>query len=229
VTLYEDVVEPLRIRGYAAVFDTVYPIDGGSAWERVAPGAFRLGARSVFLAFGHDHGRRYAWTADKSLALWQDAHGLAFEALAPSNATGRGLVAGVRRGEFRHASVCFTAREVELVVERGREIEVVHRAEISEISLTDAAANPATCVWLDCEDPEELPPHVALASARWSVGRMQASLAAARRPGARARATTAAGLARSPARWEARARAAKPACPASVVAVLDRYYPRGRG
>jgi HK97 family phage prohead protease len=207
--LYEDVA-PIRIRGYTGVFNSVYTFDGGSKLERVVPGAFALGGRSVRMAYGHDD-RRFASTADGSLQLWQDAHGLAFEAVvAASSAVARGLVAGVRRGEFRGASVCFSARDVRRVIDRGREVEVVVRGEISEVSLTGEPADPETAVWIADEDPDELPPHVALAQARWTVGRQQDRLAAAR---ASARAS---------------ARARKPKMPPSVVAAfaqIDELIP----
>jgi HK97 family phage prohead protease len=204
VRLYED-LEPVCVQGYAATFDSVYTVDGGRAWERIATGAFALGAgRPVFLDIAHV-GTRLASTADGSLRVWQDRRGLAFEAATAWDAAGLTLVKAIRRGEFTGASFAFGRRDAESVVEHGREVEVVLAAEIGEISLTWEPANPCTAIWLADDRPDDMPAHAAAARARWEVGRMEARLAAAR---ARARAS---------------ARAVKPVCPRSVVTVLDRY------
>jgi HK97 family phage prohead protease len=220
--LYADTVPPLMLSGYASCFEVDYRIDGGSSWERVDRGAFALSAaRPVFLALSHDHGKRYAWTGDRSLRLWQDGHGLAFEAKVAWGDGAPTIVNGIRRGEFAGVSVGFAKREIEVVSAGDREVEVVRKAEIDEISLTWAPACPCTAVWLTDDPQDGLSAHVAAARAHWAVGKMRAELAAARWPGARARAAAAAGLARA-----AAGRASRASVPESVLHVLACHGPR---
>jgi hypothetical protein len=216
--LYDDLGPPVLVRGYAAVFGCTYAI-GDGVLERISPGAFTWHAgQPPFLAFGHGS-ERLAWCGDRSLSVWQDVRGVAFEAALPSNWAALGVANGIVGGAFRSCSIAMFRQQVECLTEGGCEVQVVHRAELQEISIAPAGANPAACCWLADELVEDLPPGLASACALWAVGKMQAEVAAARRPAARARAAAAAGLARAAALREARAEAV----PASVVAVLDRY------
>jgi HK97 family phage prohead protease len=202
--LYEDTVEPLRIAGYASTFGLDYRLADGT-WERVGRNAFQLGGRPVALCIAHLNDRpdtRFASTRDRTLALWQDHHGLAFSASVAWDAGALTLLNGIRRGEFVGCSVGFARREV----------ETVRKAELDEISLVAAPACPFTAVWVEDESADDLPAYVAQARGRWLAGRMAARAAqdAARRS-----------------RAHVSARSAKPTCPLSVVAALARYGPRG--
>jgi uncharacterized protein len=99
--LYED--EPVKICGYASVFDVTYEL--GGMLERVVPGAFDTTRFEVFACFNHDDRERLAWTRDRSLKVWQDSHGLAFEVAVPSTWSALSLVEGVRTGHFRACSL----------------------------------------------------------------------------------------------------------------------------
>jgi uncharacterized protein len=85
-TLYEDYAEPTHLCGYASTFDATYHC--GDAFHRIRPGAFDTTRYRVFAAFMHDHDRRLGWVGNKTLSLWQDSHGLAFQLDIPSTRAG---------------------------------------------------------------------------------------------------------------------------------------------
>jgi uncharacterized protein len=208
--LYDD--GPVKIQGFASVFSTVYEL--GGMLERVEVGAFDTTRFEVFACFDHDDRDRLAWTRDGSLSVWQDFHGLAFAATVPSNWSALSLVEGIRAGVFRACSFrCgdVDAIKSEIVVEHGQPVRVIKRITVDEVSVCPVGANPETTCWLSTEAPEELPPHVRHARARWLKGRVAVQLAA--------RAARAA-------RVQARARAAHQV-PASVRAILAVGHPRG--
>ena len=176
--LYADVGPPLFVQGYASVFGTVY--DGGNgSLERVEPGAFDL-SKPVYATFQHDGGPAYACTRDRTLRLWSNAHGLAFAFKLANTWTGLSLGNSIRRGVFRACSVCMANMTVEQEHQGARSVDVIRRAEVVEISICASACNPATAVWVSDEDLSAMPPFVASARARWTVGRMGQQVAANR-------------------------------------------------
>jgi HK97 family phage prohead protease len=207
--LYDDVA-PALVRGYASTFGNPYTIDGGLL-ERVESGAFG-DVGPCFATFGHAPNQAFARTQDGTLRLFEDGFGLGFEARLPPTWNALGLVRGIAGGNFRQASVCFDhGTKVERVVENGRTVNVVESARLLELSIVAAAANDRTAVWVDAEDPANLPPQVRQTRARWQAGQMRVQLAArAARAG----------------RAQARARAAHQV-PASVRAILAVGRPRG--
>jgi uncharacterized protein len=80
------------IRGYANVFNEhSSPLDGDEPLiETIRPGAFQL-LRVVEANVDHSAVARIGTTWDRSLRLWQDHHGLAFELDIPSTLSGAGL------------------------------------------------------------------------------------------------------------------------------------------
>jgi Caudovirus prohead serine protease len=160
------------------------------------------------------HGARVGWTGDRSLAIRQDGFGLAFRLDVPSTHRGLSLVAGIRAGHFRGRSFSDggdRAVASDIVTEGIREVRVIRRLNVAEVSLRPSGANPEACRWADVEDPEHLPPHIRHAQARWHEGRAQAQFAARAARGAPAR---------------AHARAAHPG-PASAHAILAAGRPKG--
>jgi HK97 family phage prohead protease len=193
--LYDD--EPVKIQGYASVFGTTYLL--GDTLERIAPGAFNLGHYETCALFAHEHDWRIGWTRDRTLQLWQDSFGLAFRLDVPATHGGLGLIQGIRANNFRGCSFHNADDRAvisDLVNEGGREIHVVRRINVDEISICPAGRNPEACCWLDAEDPEDLPAHIRFARAQWLKGRVQVQLAARAARAARA---------------QARARASRPA------------------
>lgn len=203
-SLYDDVGPPIMVCGYASVFGVTYATDDGL--ERVEPAAFSLAGKPLFAAVDHDHERPFARTGDRTLEAWQDSHGLAFRCALPSSWRGLSLARGIRAGDFRCASVYLLERRVARVMEQGRPLNLIVAANVAEISITPAGANPAAVCWLDDEAPEELPADIRAARVKWQLGRQQAQLAAAK--------------ARQP-------KGRKPAVPASVLNVLALGRPQG--
>lgn len=213
MNLYDD-IEPLRVRGYASVFDRTYGRTGDMV--RIAPGAFAdLTDSGIYACYGHDPEHRFASVGAGTLRIWQDSYGLAFDFEVPSSWGGIWLASRIRAGEFREASMMLETLESRRVVENSRDVEVVTRGSIREISITAAGANPWTCVWLD-DEGEDLHPYAAGARARWQAGRMKAVLAK-RKPKASA--------SRLQGRVQARARAGTDAL---VYARIDRILADAR-
>lgn len=194
-----DVLGPVRVCGYATVYDQPYDI-GDGLLESVAPGAFDLSG-SVFATAGHDHLRCFGRTDDGSLEVWSDRYGLAFQFPLQNSWGGISLARAIANGHYRHASVNFASMRVEEKVVAGLPVNRVVGATISELSLTGRPANPATAAWLSTEDPDALPPRIAEARWRWRAGRMAAQ--------------------QSRTRVQARASAAKYRPPPSVLAAID--------
>lgn len=154
MSLYDD-IEPVRVQGYASVFGRTY--SRGGDLVQIAPDAFDLSGRGIYACFGHDPEHRFASADDGTLRVWQDSYGLAFDFEVPSTGAGFWLVQRIRAGEFREASMMLDTLESRRVVETGRDIEVVTRGAIREISIVAAGANPWTCVWLDDEGEDSTP------------------------------------------------------------------------
>ena len=177
--LYDDTGPPLLLAGYASVFGLVYGNAG--QLERVAPGAFQFPG-NVRLDFDHQ-GRCLASTYGGSLVLWQDGHGLAFEAALRPDWTAISLMRGIRAGTFRGCSFKNLGDgrgAVETVEQDGRMVHEIRRLNVDEISITTSGANASACCWLGDEGADELPAWIAEARARWAVGKQSRYLAATR-------------------------------------------------
>jgi Caudovirus prohead serine protease len=109
------------------------------------------------------------------LRVWQDDTGLAFAFALPKNYSAYGLVRAIRGDVYRTASFCHDGdAECSYEIRGGREVRVIRRLNLTEISPVRAAANPATAVWLDFEQDDELPDHIRDMRARWHAGQPQA-------------------------------------------------------
>jgi HK97 family phage prohead protease len=175
-SLYGDTGPPVRVEGYASIFNVVYQY--GAVWHRISPGAFDCSRYEPFVAFMHDRSHRLAWTRNKTLRLWQDSHGLAFQFDLPTDHAGLSLALGIRAGNFRGVSFGSPPdgiRDFTTSVEAGRTIRIFEKMRIDEVSIVADPANFETCCWLDCEEPEDLPPHIRDARAKWHAGRLQAA------------------------------------------------------
>jgi hypothetical protein len=138
----------------------------------------------------------------------------------PSTWGALNLKNGVRAGVFRACSFrCGddASTKSQIVVERGHPIRSIRRIAVDEISVCPAGANPAACCWLVDEPIDGLPSHIRQLRASWSVGRLQARLAAraGRAPRVSARASTVQPKAK-----------ARP--PADLMAKIDRIIALGR-
>jgi HK97 family phage prohead protease len=172
VDLYDDVGRHVWVAGYASLFDTLYFHEG--CLNVVKPGAFDLTRHRVFSCVEHDHRERLAWTADKSLRLWQDDVGLAFMFALPSDYRAFGIANSIRRGVYAGASFCHDGNATcTYEVRSGRDVRVITRLFLTEVSPVRAAANPSTGCWIADDDPALLPDHLRELRAKWDAGRPQ--------------------------------------------------------
>lgn len=180
MNLYED---PVHVAGYACVWGSTYPVKG--AWERIEPGAFDLSAAPV-VTFEHDRARPMAGA--RHLSVWQDDFGLGFRFPVNAVVSPFWLMQSIRSGEFRSASVGLQVTKIDARHEGGRLVDIVQRATLLDVGLclTGTAANPATGVWLDTEEVDDLPAELRHLRAHWRHGRARMALKA-RKPKAAAR------------------------------------------
>lgn len=131
--------KPMVLEGYAAVFNSETQI--GDFREKVSPGAFRdaLGQDVRFL-LNHD-GVPFARTANGSLTLTEDDHGLHYRAELLDTQSGRDLYAMVKRGDLNESSFAFTIADEEWEDDL-RTIRSV--GNLYDVSVTTFGAYPQT-------------------------------------------------------------------------------------
>lgn len=103
--------KPMVLEGYAAVFNSETQI--GDFREQIEPGAF-AGAldQDVRFLLNHD-GVPFARSANGSLQLTEDDHGLHYRAELLDTQSGRDLHAMVKRGDLSQSSFAFTIADEE--------------------------------------------------------------------------------------------------------------------
>ncbi|MFB0875337.1 MULTISPECIES: HK97 family phage prohead protease [unclassified Sphingobium] len=159
------------LHGYAALFNVRGDARTGCTLPYyVQPGAFRLSAATTPLIFAHDRGLQYASTGRKTLALWQDARGLAFEARLPMNNHSAGLIAGVRDGCYDQCSVEFQNEVSHFATIEGERVKVIESALVGEISVCPEGACNATAVWLGNVLHDDLPHRMRPLARDWAKG-----------------------------------------------------------
>jgi phage head maturation protease len=165
----------------------------GNATEHCPPMMARAGcfslAKSTAFRFDHDPAKNFASTRTGDLTVWQTEAGVFFEARLDWSRRSAGLVAMVRSGLLRAASVRFSDDRESIFHQDGRE-EVLH-SDLVEISLVHAAAQDGTACWLQDENPAALPRDLRHARDAWARAVAMAAVdrtLAAPRPAACARA-----------------------------------------
>lgn len=108
--------EPVVLAGYAARFNSrSLPLGPSGFREEIDPGAFdeTLAANAdVRFTFNHDPSKIFGRTRARTLRLWRDQEGLAFEAsLAPGSRDVVSLAQAVQRGDVSQCSFAFRARK----------------------------------------------------------------------------------------------------------------------
>jgi phage head maturation protease len=178
ITLYEDQEPPLVLAGYAATWLTAYRADG--RLERIARNGIDHRRHQVALCVEHDPGIQLATQRDKSLELWNDAHGLAFRAVLPSRLGMLPIARAVATGGLDGVSIHWPGGglpRARLDQVDGREILTVESVAIDEVSLCYSPANASTLAWIETAPEEDHPPHVQAARARWRHGRAEHQVA----------------------------------------------------
>lgn len=126
-----------RLVGYAARYGVI--ADLGIFRERFSAGAFAEsvgegGATDIVALLDHDPAKVLGRTRTRTLALSDDAQGLAFDIAVPDTTAGRDALALAERGDLGGASIGFIVQDE--ATENG--VRVVRRARLVEISVVSA-------------------------------------------------------------------------------------------
>ena len=116
--------KPSKIRGYAAVFNSMSQNLGGFQ-ERILPEAFdhiMESNQDVAGLFNHDTGIILGRRSSGTLALSVDEVGFRYEIEAPDTQQARDLMVSIDRGDVVGSSFMFNKREDRWLEEDGREI-----------------------------------------------------------------------------------------------------------
>jgi phage head maturation protease len=174
-----------KIRGYANVFNVLSaPIGDPPVRAIVRPGAFMLlGTINAACMRGS---KQIATTWDKSLRLWQDSYGLAFEWDIQRTPDGAGLRNMVEKGIHSMSIGLLIKASTAFRDGDGVPCDDVSRADIDHISVVDTGAFPGACCQIAGTPPERMMPEQAAANRHWYFGEIDRERAQ-RKPQARRR------------------------------------------
>jgi HK97 family phage prohead protease len=160
-----------RLNGYANVFNEFSgELDGAEPLrERIRPGAFRLLHFPVTANVAHCSAP-VATTWDRSLRLWQDSHGLAFELDVEATPVGAGLRDLVARGMNAMSFGLINLRSNYFRDEDGVLCREITRCDLDHVSVVHAGAFPSACCWLSDMPVDRMSPRIKNAWRRWNLG-----------------------------------------------------------
>lgn len=136
-----------RLRGYAAVFDT---LSNPLPWyEKIAPGAFTdslANGDDVRALREHDPSKILGRTSAGTLNLRETRKGLLSEIQLPDTELGRDTMEAVKRGDLTQMSFGFYTIDDEWKKEDGKDVRIVKRAELFDVSVVAFPAYEDTTV-----------------------------------------------------------------------------------
>lgn len=135
--------EPERLVGYAATFDTPYPVD--VCMETIDRRAFDrtlVEQPDVFALIGHDMSRVIARTKNGTLRLNRDDSGLRVEIVPVDTQESRDAFALVRSGTIDAMSFGFRVKKQQYENRDGKVFRRVLDVDLFEVSLVAFPANP---------------------------------------------------------------------------------------
>lgn len=141
--------EAPKIRGYAAVFDSLSE-DLGGFTERINAGAFAEAIRrdDVRALINHDPNLVLGRNRSGTLTMREDGSGLAVEITPPDTQAARDLLALMERGDVSQMSFAFTVSKEDQSWERNGEgpwIRTIRRvARLFDVSVVTYPAYPST-------------------------------------------------------------------------------------
>jgi HK97 family phage prohead protease len=161
------------IRGYANVFNEFSTkLDGDEPLrEKIRPGAFQL-LRPVVTATVAHCSAPAATTWNRSLRLWQDSYGLAFEMDVEATLVGKGLRDLVARDMNAMSFGLINLDSHYFRDEDGVLCREITRCDLDHVSVVAAGAFPSACCWLSDMPADHMSPKIAAASRRWFLGRI---------------------------------------------------------
>lgn len=134
--------EPLKVSGYAAVFDSRTSI-GDYFDEIIEPGAFSKTISEngdIRALFNHDWNVVLGRTKAGTLSLSEDERGLKFDLELPSTTAGRDLAASMERGDINQCSFGFFATEETWNYDEEPALRTINEVELYEISVVSIPA-----------------------------------------------------------------------------------------
>ena len=127
--------ETLTAVGYAAVFDSTSQNLGGFV-ERVAPNSFRktIQETDVRALFNHDADSLLGRTANGTLRLMEDDHGLRYEVDLPNTTLGRDVAELLKRGDLNGSSFGFrTISDTWTQTDDGYPLRILNELAIRDV------------------------------------------------------------------------------------------------
>ena len=134
--------EPIKISGYAAVFNSRTSI-GDFFDEMIAPGAFKRTLsenNDIRALFNHDWDKVLGRTKSGTLTLSEDEKGLKFELELPNTSYARDLAESMERGDINQCSFAFDATKEDWDYNSDPALRTVIEAELYEISVVSIPA-----------------------------------------------------------------------------------------
>lgn len=153
-----DESKPIVLTGYAAMFDdptTLWAYDNQKVVESIKPGAFARAiaeGQDVRALVDHNSSLLLGRTRSRTLRIWEDDKGLAFELRLPETQVAKDLAENIRLGNVSQCSFAFAPAkggETSITEERGDLI--VTSIELTDVDLYDVSivtypAYPSTSV-----------------------------------------------------------------------------------
>ncbi|MEM6560032.1 MAG: HK97 family phage prohead protease [Planctomycetota bacterium] len=142
---------PPKLIGYAAVFDSL-STDLGGFRERIKPGAFAeaiaADGADVRALVDHDPGKLLGRTANNTLTIAEDAHGLRVEVELPDTSYARDLRTMIDRGDIAGMSFGFVVpKNGDSFARDGQTlVRELHRIDLHEVTVTSIPAYGDTTV-----------------------------------------------------------------------------------
>lgn len=134
--------EPLKVSGYAAVFNSRTSI-GNFFDETIKPGAFARAISEngdIRALFNHDWNNVLGRTKSGTLVLTEDERGLKFELELPNTTVARDLAESMARGDINQCSFGFFATDETWNYDTEPALRTINEVELFEISVVSIPA-----------------------------------------------------------------------------------------
>lgn len=134
------------ISGHAAVFNQTVTVYGSQ--EEIAPGAFleSIASEDIVALWAHDTSKPLARKSAGTLALREDSAGLFFEASLGNQSWANDAHESVTRRDVKGASIGFIPLTEERIKRDGKDVYIVRKARLLEVSPVTFPAYPTTDV-----------------------------------------------------------------------------------
>jgi HK97 family phage prohead protease len=141
----DDVGDRRRIRGHAAVFDSL-SLDLGGFREKIDPGAFQRTIREddVRALVNHDPNLVLGRNKAGTLRLMEDARGLAIEIDPPDTQGARDLLTLLGRGDISQMSFGYYALSDRWETQGSEAIRTLEEVQLVDVSVVTFPAYPET-------------------------------------------------------------------------------------